>query len=262
MREGRSLAALMCVVAVVASAQVSRAEGPALEVDTDLALQTTYVFRGVPQYITDETTSLQLGGQGGVEGDSGRWDFSLRVASSLQERKANAQIGSADEFVPQISATWYAHPTVSWSFGVVDYIRPHSDDLNFRAEAFTRVDWLALDHERVKMFPFVAVYGEFLSLLGAFVGLGVVTQVDLGEGFSLDSVVQGGASQYLREGERFNFASLEVALSFTAPSLERLLVSGFVSTSVTESAIQVSTDFLERHNVTWSGLRIGYRALP
>jgi hypothetical protein len=231
-------------------------------IEVDGALKTTYVFRGNPQYVDDETPSLEFNGKLGFEGQSGIWIIALQAQSSLNQRKANEKLGSADEFVPSLSYKWNLTPDHQWSFGVVDYFRPHDSQTNFRTEAFMLFEWDMVDVGLVTLKPFVGVYGEFWRLRGVFGEVGADFMADLDEGFTLDAVFRGGLSQYSEGTENFNHISVEVALSYAPPELSGLKLSGFISSSLTQNEIFLSTDFLERHNVTWSGLRVTYATRP
>lgn len=249
----RWVVGVACMVCLGCGAAVSAQE---VALDTSLELQTTYIFRGEPQYKSLESPNLQLRAIGTLPQGPGEVWLDAQVISTLAERNTNERRGSADEVNLRGGYRWDLSRHVRLGVGGVVYLRPHNDPVDLREEAVGRLELRLGDRERGLLIPYVAAYGEVHRLLGVYGEGGVLFIRDLGEGIDLVAHARGGAAWYQEVDSRFNHGAFSVEMGYRP--IEWLRVGGRVSAALTQNNIDYSDSFWERHTVVWSGLLVEY----
>lgn len=234
----------------------AQANAQDLSVDTALELQTTYIFRGEPQYARLESPCLQL--RGDLEwglGASAAW-VQVQATSALNERALYERQGSADEF--NLLGAWRWALADQWALttGGVVYLRPHNEPADLREEVMLRLDASWGELREWTLTPYVAAYGEVHRLLGVYVEGGVVARRALGEGVDLSGYLRGGGAWYQEGDAQFNHVAFSLEMGYQA--LPGLRVGARVSGAISQRNIEYGEEFLTRHAVAWSGLLVEY----
>ncbi len=242
--------------------QTQQAQAQSVELGASTALHTTYVFRGVPQYVGDDNPTLQLGLDVALKHGSGFWWGEVWAATSLQQRDTNSRRGSGEEVNIALGYTWQLHPSLTWTLGGIEYLRPSNEPINYREELMTNLFWDAYEGELATVSPYVAAFGEVHRLLGVYVEVGAHTRVELGDGFVLSLLGFAGGAQYAEDTVDSNLIGGTVALTYNISAWPGLSITGHLSPSLSQENIGVSgNDFIDRHGFLWSGLVLRYTAI-
>jgi len=225
----------------------------------ELALETTYVFRGVPQYVTEETPSLQAFVEGALPSSSrgARWFGGVWLGAALSEREANAKLGSSTEIDVALGRIVELDSPSELRYGAMGFFRPEDDPIDTREELFLRYDRVLRRNDRLRIAGWGVVHAEVFRLLGAWAQVGAVARGALEFGFHAQLSVEAGASYYFREGvERFNSVGGQGALVYVfSPELE---VLGYFNAAISDGARGAAQEFFDRYGVFWSGVAVQY----
>lgn len=223
-----------------------------------LGLETTYVFRGAPQYTNEEIPSLQAGAEVDyLLSRDASFFGTLWAATALNERDGNAALGTTNEI--QLSAgygRWIQRNKLLRVGGIV-YLRPERSPVDAREEVFGQLHWIVLDDQDWRIVPRATLYGEVYRTLGVFGSVGITAERALGNGFALVGDVAGGVSTYVRETTD-DFNAVVSSLELKATFLRDWSASGHFSLAFTTDVTEVDSDFIEEHGVFWSGLKVAY----
>lgn len=246
-----------------AAAAVVLCVGPAEVMAQDMTLnlstglQTTYVYRGLPQYASEENSSLQLGLDVAAPLGPGRFWGQAWFASATQQRGSNKALGTAQELNAALGYSLPLHQDLEVTVAGLEYLRFQSDPRSVRTEVLTRLTWRAFQNEVWLILPYTSIYTEVARLVGVYGELGALTRLTLGEGFTLSAQLFAGLSQYQEDAETDLMGST-VALTYHVGVFPQLAVTGHISSSLTLENINVAPDFIGRHGVVWSGLVLNY----
>lgn len=248
------MGAVFAVALCVGPAQAT-AQDMMLSLST--GLQTTYVYRGLPQYASEENSSLQLGLDVTAPLGPGRFWGQAWFASATQQRGANDELGTAQEFNAALGYSIALHPDWELTVAGLEYLRFQSDPRSVRTEVLSRVTWRAFQNEVWLILPYASVYTEVARLIGVYGELGALARLTLGEGFTLSAQLFAGLSQYQEDADTDLMGST-VALTYNVGVFPQLAVTGHISSSLTLENINVAPDFIGRHGFVWSGLVLNY----
>lgn len=248
------LAMLALPLALLAWSKPALAQN--LDLEADLQLLSTYVFRGAPQYATLETPALQLHAYAASPHKQGAWWVDLRATSVLTRRSLHDRLGSADEITPSAGYVWRFSNQWHLTTGLVSYLRPSNEPLDLRDELFAHLDWHVLHNRDWKLTPHLALYGEPLRRKGLYAQLGASARRNLGYGFFFTASLTGGGGGYAEGAESFNHGAFAVEMAYEP--VPKFQISGRITAVATAEDVAPGDSFLERHGLVWNALVLRY----
>lgn len=252
----RRVLTTVAVLGALASME-PRAYADGVGLTTDMALETTYVFRGTPQYNTEEIPTLHLAGRLESAPTGGRFFLQLDINSALAQRGANSTLGAADELVTAAGGVLQLAESHVLELGASAALRPSSSPVDIREEVYGRYEWRILDSDQWQVWPYLGVYGEAHRMQGAYGQLGLSVRRALGYDVYWRGTAWGGLSTYVLADADYNAAGGSVALEFKIR--DDLVAAARFSGSISRSVRQYeASDFIEEHGVFWSGVLVRY----
>jgi hypothetical protein len=252
-------AAVATCVALVMMGSVAHGQS-SLQGRVGVGAASTLVYRGIPQYASTDTPSIQLDGSLRYSLDQSTVIFlDVLGASTFYERTRNADLGSADYVDVSTGVELRLSPTWQLDLGAQLDLRPHAEHLDHRKEVLVRAAWLAYSDAEVRLIPRVEIRGEVHRHLGGFGILAFRAEREMGDGFVFAGEVDGGWSYYLRSDDQFEYLSVTGEILFRTP-VPNLSVAAQVTGSFSKQPIAEDIEFIGRHGIVWSSLFVRYDA--
>lgn len=251
----RRLAISVCAFLVFAPAVVS-AESP-LDANVAVGAASTLVYRGIPQYSSTDTPSLQLAADLAYGDSSGAFFLDVLAATTFWERRANSRLGSADYVDVAAGYQLPLTDTLSLDLGAAVDLRPQSTEPDQRKEVLVRARWRAYEDEHWRLIPALELRGEVHRHLGAFGMFSFRAEREMGNGFVFAGESLVGWSYYLESNDRYQYGAVKGEIVFRTP-VPRLSVSAYVTGALLRDIIGPDPEFVGRHGLVWSALFVSY----
>ena len=231
-----------------------------IDVDVSVGAASTLVYRGIPQYSSTDTPSIQLGADLAYGSGGGAFFLDLLAATTFWERRANSHLGSADYIDIAAGYQLELDPSFLLDVGAAFDVRPQAADVDQRKEVLLRGRWLAIQEDEWSLTPSLELRGEVHRHLGVYGVVGVRAEREMGNGFVFAGEVTGGWSYYLESDDKFQYGAVRGEILFRTP-VPRLSVLAFVSGALQREVISTDVEFVGRHGLVWSAFFVRYDIL-